>query len=101
MPTPAAATGAEAETRQAQDRTNDMIGSVPYRVQTTSELPIPERCKHCGPNVMLLRWQRFRNNTKHIRAECWSCGRFVGYVKQTPDTVQTREALSETIGGRV
>jgi hypothetical protein len=80
-------------------------------VNRTGELrtkaDVPESCPDCGPSGMRVVWQRFRNQTLHLRVECDGCGRFVTYLRQSRAAVlladldtseQTRLALGETIG---
>ena len=49
------------------------------------------QCPHCENSVPTLRWQRFADGTLHIREDCWQCGRFYGYVKQTADAIARAE----------
>ena len=41
----------------------------------------------CGETGARLTWQRFGNATRHVRATCEGCGRFRGWVPQTPAVV--------------
>ena len=41
-------------------------------------------CGHCfAEDVPVLSWQRFSNDTVHLRAECRSCGRYIRYLPQS------------------
>lgn len=51
-------------------------------------------CQQCDEITMRLRWQHFRNGTRHVRAECATCDRYVGFAEQTPANVA--EADSNT-----
>ena len=45
-------------------------------------------CPHCGHAVSpRLKWQPCSNKTRHIRADCPSCGRFIKYVSHTLETI--------------
>jgi len=39
-------------------------------------------CKNCLSDEVLFREQVFENGTRHLRAECKSCGKFIQYVEQ-------------------
>lgn len=45
------------------------------------------RCPGCDELTLKLRWQHFRNGTRHIRADCPVCDRYVGFAEQTPGNV--------------
>lgn len=57
-------------------------------------------CQACGWTEARLQWQTFANGTRHIRAECRRCGRYIRFVPQTQDNVQRadREATSGPSG---
>jgi len=38
------------------------------------------------PGPAAVRWQIFGNGTRHLRASC-TCGRFLGYLPQTPESL--------------
>ena len=42
------------------------------------------RCPKCGCLETEIVWQRFEDNTTHLRATCAACHAFVGYATQTP-----------------
>jgi hypothetical protein len=50
---------------------------------TDDERPCP-RCRQTGRN---LTWQEFKGGSRHIRAACAGCGRYLGFVEQTPANV--------------
>jgi hypothetical protein len=49
-------------------------------------------CGRCGkiggPRLV---WQRCRNGSRHVRASCGQCNKFLGYVRQTPEVVALAE----------
>ena len=44
----------------------------------------PPACRHCGSADRRYTWQELANGTRHIRADCARCGRYVCYAPQTP-----------------
>jgi hypothetical protein len=38
-------------------------------------------CAGCGATEIRTWWQTFANGTKHVRAECARCGRFLRYLR--------------------
>lgn len=47
----------------------------------------PLVCKKCESSLLLLRWQRFQNSTRHVRVDCLACRKFSHYAPQTPEAV--------------
>lgn len=55
-------------------------------------------CPLCGSQSLLMTWQKFANNTRHIRATCRHCGRFVRYAVQTPDNIRRADNETQSAG---
>jgi hypothetical protein len=51
-------------------------------------------CPRCKGTEFKTCWQTFSNNTKHVRMDCGSCGAFIKYLKQHPETVPAGEVLA-------
>ncbi len=43
-------------------------------------------CRHEG--IRCLQWHQFENLKLHLRSSCGLCGKFTGFVRQTPETIQ-------------
>ena len=57
----------------------------------TSETLV-EQCPKCGPVDPTFRWQNFKNSSKHLRADCSKCKRFIRYVEQTSERLVVAES---------
>jgi hypothetical protein len=44
-------------------------------------------CKNCGSVDLTVSWQPMAGGRRAIRADCQGCGRYVGYLPQTPANV--------------
>jgi hypothetical protein len=47
----------------------------------------PARCSSCVERRLRVAWQRFKNDTMHLRLECAVCGRFIKMLKPPPGNV--------------
>lgn len=58
--------------------------------------PKPLACKVCGKfGVPKLTWQVFRTGDIHLRADCGTCGRYLGYAPQTPENVSAAPPMPQ------
>jgi hypothetical protein len=49
---------------------------------------IRQPCKSCGKEELpVLKWQRFTDSTRHIRAECRECGSFLKYIHKSESAI--------------
>lgn len=71
----------------------------PHRATPSNE-PRAITCPKCGSQRLLMTWQKFANSTRHIRATCRDCGRFVRYAVQTPDNIRRADNESQGAGGQ-
>jgi hypothetical protein len=58
-------------------------------------IQIDRVCEPCCNNLVTLSWQVFANGTKHLRASCDRCGRFVVYLPQTDANLAALDAQTE------
>ncbi len=56
-------------------------GAPPHAPQ---RLPTPDGllCPKCGAAEFVTRWQRFKDGSSHVRADCARCGKFVRYLEK-------------------
>ncbi len=51
-------------------------------------------CPECGVPA-IQSWQTFTNQTRHIRADCPKCGKFLRYTPQTADAIRAADETTE------
>jgi hypothetical protein len=57
--------------------------TTPKAEQTPAEAAIT--CPKCGGATFKTAWQRFKNDTRHVRMSCAGCGAFMRYLPQKAD----------------
>lgn len=68
------------------------------RSATPSTESKPITCPQCCSQSLLMTWQTFANNTRHIRVTCRRCGRFVRYATQCPDNIRRADNETQSAG---